>query len=160
MKSKTTKLKEKIKEHPVVTGFTTVNIIKVLGDILKLFQDNDISFSQTMEWVLKLKALIQGCLSNNILLIMLTAIIITCVVCIYRYNCKKLDNKKIQQQNMLNVLDNAIEKDPTIDGIIIDDGKNEKSSASIKRTSRRYYSSEINSKGIIKFPQSKVRENE
>lgn len=157
MKSKINKITEKMKEHPVVTGVTSGSFITILGSILKLFENNEINFSQIMEWILKLKSLIQSCLSNNVTVIMLTAIIITCVVCIYRYNCKKLDNKKIQQQNLLNVIDNAIEKDPTINEIIIEDEKNEKSSASIKRNNRRYYSSKMNNKEIIKFPQSKAK---
>lgn len=157
MKSKINKITEKMKEHPVVTGVTSGSFITILGSILKLFENNEINFSQIMEWILKLKSLIQSCLSNNITVIMLTTIIITCVVCIYRYNCKKLDNKKIQQQNILNVIDNAIEKDPTINEIIIEDEKNEKSSASIKRNNRGYYSSKMNNKEIIKFPQSKAK---
>lgn len=152
---KNNKLFELIKQHPAIAKWTgggiggaiILAIIKMATGFLE-----EIEFNNIIEWISKLKSLIQSDYT------MLIIIIIICVsVCIY----KKIDDKGKFNQKALELFGATVKQDNTISNVQVKDENNKTNILiSIERSNNIIVGKKDNSDNIIRFPQETPNDSE
>lgn len=154
---KNNKLFEMLKQHPSIAKWTGGGIGgAILLTILKMTTNflEEVKLSNIIEWISKLKSLIQ---SHYVMSILIIIFVICMFVCIY----KKINDKGKFNQKVLELFDTTVKQDNTISDIQVKDESNKINlSISIKRSNRKALEIVNNRSSIIRFPRNTETDSE